>query len=105
MFQKLRALLPKKSKKDDSAELARELAERMCSGRTFQMTDEDFSRISLAISQVIKELRPVGSAKNINVMAGAISEIIEQNGITQKQWCDEVWRRGGHKDTLSYNHK
>ena len=79
------------------------LSERHCATRPRMLTDEQFRTVSLAIGEATRTFRPNGHNNTLEGLKAAIHHIITSNNLTERQWWDEVWRRGGYRDCLNYN--
>lgn len=81
------------------------LCEQNCASRAREISDAQFRQVCWRINQIAGFFRPNGSRNTIAGMASTIAVALRDAGLTQRQWCDEVWRRSGYKNCLTYNLK
>ena len=68
-----------------------------------QLTDLVFERVRGGINEAIANYRPSGGVDALSAFASAVRHVIRNNGLTEKEWWDEVYRRGGYRDLTNYN--
>lgn len=111
MFAKLISALPLHrlpkvtAKRDHYNELVTEMTRRETGERKSQLDDALFHAVRDEIHSVVQTLRPNSGNGHLQEMCDAIGSIITRHGLTQTQYWDEVWRRGGCKAMPDYRRK